>query len=218
LRASGPLIAPNPAGIPARWPVRGQFAGVRRHDRRDGGSAGSRRHTGAPPLSSGSTLCASSPRTRRSPGSARRRARTRRTAHAPIRGDSAARATGIPGPSDQAGIAEAAALPFRQPDRPADGKRQRGARVVARLVIAASLRQPRVALIVAPDGRLPRTGGRQRRRSRRHGQGPEPRVHGLAGSRMADASILPGTVSGNTDSPVVTIAGKAEDIIGRQPG
>ena len=39
------------------------------------------------------------------------------------------------------------------------------------------------------------------------------RVHGLAGLRIADASIMPTITSGNTASPVVMIAEKAADLI-----
>ena len=39
------------------------------------------------------------------------------------------------------------------------------------------------------------------------------RVHGLAGLRIADASIMPAIVSGNTNSPVIMIAERAADFV-----
>ena len=47
---------------------------------------------------------------------------------------------------------------------------------------------------------------------------PELRVYGVAGLRVADASIMPEITSGNTAAPTVMIGEKAADIIKRTYG
>jgi choline dehydrogenase len=42
---------------------------------------------------------------------------------------------------------------------------------------------------------------------------PELRVHGIAGLRVADASIMPAVISGNTNAPAIMIGEKAADLV-----
>jgi choline dehydrogenase len=43
--------------------------------------------------------------------------------------------------------------------------------------------------------------------------GPDLRVHGLSGLRIADGSVLPSMISGHTNAPIIMIGEKASDLI-----
>jgi choline dehydrogenase len=45
--------------------------------------------------------------------------------------------------------------------------------------------------------------------------GPDLRIHGVARLRIADASVMPSIVAGNTEATVYAIAERAADLIGR---
>jgi choline dehydrogenase-like flavoprotein len=47
---------------------------------------------------------------------------------------------------------------------------------------------------------------------------PQLRVHGVAGLRVVDASVMPTVPRGNTNAPVIALAERAADLLrGRAP-
>jgi choline dehydrogenase len=44
------------------------------------------------------------------------------------------------------------------------------------------------------------------------------RVHGIAGLRVADASIMPSIVNGNTNAPAIMIGEKLAELVGHAGG
>ena len=42
---------------------------------------------------------------------------------------------------------------------------------------------------------------------------PDLRVHGVAGLRVADASVMPSVTSGNTNAPTIMIAERCADFL-----
>jgi choline dehydrogenase len=48
---------------------------------------------------------------------------------------------------------------------------------------------------------------------RRSVVGPDLRVHGVAGLRVADASVMPAVTSGNTNAPTLMIGERCADFV-----
>ncbi|MEU6343566.1 GMC oxidoreductase [Streptomyces sp. NPDC046977] len=59
-----------------------------------------------------------------------------------------------------------------------------------------------------------RVGGRPREQSV---VGPDLRVHGITGLRVADASVMPAITHANTYAPSVMIGERAAELIAREP-
>jgi choline dehydrogenase len=106
------------------------------------------------------------------------------------------------------------------------------ARIVRQILTAPALRQYRGAELLPGDGVQSDDGIdafiRAYGKSGHHASGtakmgtdpmavvdPQLRVHGIAGLRIADASVIPTIVTGNTNAAVIMIAEVASELISR---
>ncbi|WP_078876585.1 GMC oxidoreductase [Streptomyces sp. 150FB] len=65
----------------------------------------------------------------------------------------------------------------------------------------------------APAGSRRASARRHRAASRRRRTNPRLRVRGVSGLRVADASVMPTPISGNTNATVLAIAERASDLL-----